>query len=424
MDIINNDDKKNIIIFVSQNLLVGGIETYVYKLAKEVQKKGWQIIWIKRFPGYLDESFSDVFESDSTLVWDNAYDYEKLRELTADSNAEIRIITFDICRFAQAEIFKSNFKECRVHNFYFVPHFAGDTLYLEEPYKGKKREKVRKKMSDIVKKMHNGNNIRYFSIKHIDKMTSEYGYREDNMNYVMVPPLDSGNVSFDRKRCMELATSGRFNILTVSRFEFPHKGYVLGLIKAYAELKNKYPHIELTIVGYGVDESKVHEALNSLSENYKKDVHFIGKVHPEKLVDYYNDANINISVAGCCSQGAKNGTLSIPARHYDYNCEVYGFLPESKPFVVSEKKGEPVIDYIEQVINMSPDEYCKKCEMAFHSFRSDSESLRVKIEDLEDKSENIILSDKDIRFIKKEEKRRVIRGKLRSLKRKLTKRAD
>ena len=255
-------------------------------------------------------------------------------------------------------------------------------------------------------------------------MTSEYGYREDNMNYVMVPPLDSGNVSFDRKRCMELATSGRFNILTVSRFEFPHKGYVLGLIKAYAELKNKYPHIELTIVGYGVDESKVHEALNSLSENYKKDVHFIGKVHPEKLVDYYNDANINISVAGCCSQGAKNGTLSIPARHYDYNCEVYGFLPESKPFVVSEKKGEPVIDYIEQVINMSPDEYCKKCEMAFHSFRSDSESLRVKIEDLEDKSENIILSDKDIRFIKKEEKRRVIRGKLRSLKRKLTKRAD
>ena len=156
MDIINNDDKKNIIIFVSQNLLVGGIETYVYKLAKEVQKKGWQIIWIKRFPGYLDESFSDVFESDSTLVWDNAYDYEKLRELTADSNAEIRIITFDICRFAQAEIFKSNFKECRVHNFYFVPHFAGDTLYLEEPYKGKKREKVRKKMSDIVKKMHNG----------------------------------------------------------------------------------------------------------------------------------------------------------------------------------------------------------------------------------------------------------------------------
>jgi hypothetical protein len=70
-------------------------------------------------------------------------------------------------------------------------------------------------------------------------------------------------------------------------------------------------------------------------------------------------------VAGCCSHGARRGLVSIPARHYNYDGEVYGYLPGSKDLMVSDIPGEPAEKYIEEVLNMSEEKYLKKCKESY-----------------------------------------------------------
>ncbi len=400
---MQNHRSKTIVVFVKDHLLVGGIETYVYRIAKKLKSEGTQIVWVKKKYSKIDPSFENVFYDGSTIIM-NDLDIKKMAELV-DPSTKIKIVTFDLYYFAIAEKFKQNFRLCNVDTFYFVSHFRGETLYLQEAYKGKKIERVKAEVGEIIRKMHENSNIKYFAYKHMERMTGDYDYKIDNPVAHLIPSAFPSDNKFDEKRSRELAERERFNILTVSRLEFPHKGYVLGLINAYAALKEKHPNIELTIVGYGSRENEVKQKISELPENIANDVHLIGKVSPDKLTNYYNDANINISLAGCFSQGARNGTLSIPARHHNYDCEVYGFLPESKPFSLSEEPGEPVIPYIEQVLNMSTDEYCEKCKACFNTYNDVENELRLDFYQIKNNTDSATLSKADMKyFFNKKEK--------------------
>lgn len=401
--------KNRIVVFYRETMLIGGIETYIYKAIKALKKEGASVVWAKEPKSKIDESFvSEVYDGKTVIM--NGLDVKKFSEIVVDSDTEIKIVTFDLFYFAKAEAFKRKFKLCTVHTFYFVPHFEGDTLYLQDGFKGRKKEKVRQRTEQIVHKLHKNNSIKYFSEKHIERMTSDYSYTVDNNIRSLVPLMDLIKFKFDRQRCEDLFNRESFNILTASRFEFPHKGYIVGLINTFAELKMKYPHIKLTIVGYGDGERKLKDQVDQLGEEISKDICFVGKVPPEKLIDYYNNANLNISVAGCCSQGAKNGTLSIPARHYTYECELYGFLPESKDYMTSDAEGEPASKYIEQVINMSLEEYCEKCKAAFDTYNDGQQELRLSFSEIQNASEDAVLSKKDIKYLARKNKQQKIRS--------------
>lgn len=407
-------DKKQIVIFIRNHLAMGGIEQYVYMIAKKMQDKGAQIIWVKHPRTKLDQSYEDVFLNEKTIIWDKKIHSKKIRNLVNEGYSEIKIICFDLYPFAKAEKFKRNFKLCPVHTFYFVPHFTGDTLFLEEAYHGKKRELVRERMKPILQKMHNSGNIRYFAKTHMEKMETTYGYRIENANDYFVPPKDKEHF-FDEERCRALAERKRFNLLTISRFEFPHKGYIIGLIHEYAKLKEKYPQLELTIIGYGDGLNRIQEEIAALNDNAKMGIHMVGKTPYEELKAFYDDANLNISVAGVCSQGARNGTLSIPARHYDYNCEVFGFLSKDNPSTISSEPGMPVAPFIESVLNMSSDEYCALCKEGFDVFNNESVRARKSLEVLENNSQQSTLLHSDIFYMEKEELKRNLRGKYRKL---------
>lgn len=396
-------NNETIIVFMKDNLLLGGIETYVYQIAEKLKKEGTKIVWIKRKNSKIDSSFENAFYDGSIVVL-NGLDSKKMSELVVDETTEMKIVTFDLYNFAIAEKFKKENNFCQIHTFLFVSHFKDQSLYLQEAYKGHRAEEVKLEAGKIIRKMHENANIKYFAYKHMERMSNDYDFKIADQTSQLIPPAFSTDSAFDEDRCIALAKRDRFNILTVSRLEFPHKGYVLGLIKAYASLKEKYPNIELTIVGYGSRENEVKAKISELPSNIAKDVHFVGKTAPEKLKEYYDDANINISLAGCFSQGARNGTLSIPARHYNYDCEVYGFLPESKPFSLSEAPGEPVIPYIEQVLNMTAEEYCEKCRACFYAYNNDTDKQRLDFYQIQNVS-NSTLSSKEMRYLFRKKER-------------------
>ena len=311
---------------------------------------------------------------------------------------EIKIISFDMFGFSKAEYLKAYLREYNIDTFLFVPHFKGDLIYLEDNFSNYFKPKIIKIISKIVSKMQDNLNIRYFARVHQEKFKERYGIKFlDGQNY-SIPVYDTEYKKFDIERCSYLWERDEFNILTISRFEIPHKGYIVGLIKAYAALKKKYPFITLTIAGYGRDQKILEDEITRLPYDVRKDIRMVGKVSPLKMVDLYSNANVNVSVAGCYNAGVKNGTLSIPARHYVCSCEVYGLSPEANAYSVSTEKGKDIIPYLEKIINMPRETYIKYCKASYLSKLSNDDSERDYVVDIKNRSSRI-LRKSDIIFI-------------------------
>ena len=357
-------ESKTMVIFIWDHMLIGGIETYIYKSIKYLREQGINCIWVKSKYAKVAEEFYEELDRPEIIKINRKKSIDKLDWSIIPSNIQrIEVITFDIGMFGEAEKLKMTLrKKLEVDTFLFIPHFTGGTIFLEDAYKGKAVCTVQNKMSNIIAKMIQNNNIFCFSKKHIERLVESYGkVKWGNLLPNLVPAIPE-NYSFDEENCIKLFERShlRFNILAVTRFEFPHKGFLIGLIHTFARLKKEFVQITLTIIGYGDDET-VKKTIAFYPKDITDSITLIGKVSPNKLKDYYRDANLNIGLAGGCSQGAKWGALSIPARHYSYTCEVYGYYPKAKEFIISSAPGKPLEKYIREILKMDKATYLKKC---------------------------------------------------------------
>ena len=397
-----NETKPLLYVFLKDSMKVGGIETYIYRLSKYIVRCGGRVLIILNKKGVLDESYKELEESDQVEIKHGRLSTQDIKSIIKRYNIKkTNVISFEILRFMYTSLLLRELsKNCDISVLYFVPHFKGTSSYPEERYTGKQKDKIICRFKKIIHKMNSNDNIRYFSPYHLKEMTKRYVYTVHDVKKQYLPNRGEQILPFDEERCVELAERTRFNILSVSRLEFPHKGFVIGLIKVYGQLKKRYPQVALTIVGYGDGTVMVQEEINKLDSTAQNDIRLVGKVAPDNLIEYYNDANVCVSLAGCFSLGAKNGTLSLPVRHYTYACETYGFLPESKDFSLSIEPGQPIIDYLEKILNMDTATYvdcCRKCYESYNTNQGDIE--RETIWNLSDGGNKKIISISDFVFI-------------------------
>lgn len=157
-----------------------------------------------------------------------------------------------------------------------------------------------------------------------------------------------------------------FNILSIARAEFPFKGYLLGLVDLFAELKEKHPRITLTIVSFGRDIKQLEEKIESVSQ-YKDDIVLIGKTDFDMLEVYYRKADIYIGMGTTILDAAVRGILSLPVVAYEEKVYVSQWFHEN-PFIVAvEKETQELTDprqKIEEVISMDNQEYQGYAELS------------------------------------------------------------
>lgn len=364
--------KRNVdcVIFYLQSYGVGGLETATYNYICYLQSKEIPCICICDKSKYIAPEFRSVMNEEKITIKANNISLAELRHVVPNiDNPRITIISYHFDGFVWGERLKRRCTWAEIDNFYFLGHFCGHRLYFEDGFKNKllKKHMIRL-MKGTYSAIYNNGALRVFSKSHCDEVANRYKINIEFDSKLRVPD-EKKCVDIDEQDISERYQRQRFNLLTVSRMEFPHKGYVLGLVAAYGRLKSKYPQMELTIVGDGPDMRQVVDAVQSLNESAKKDVHFIGMVAPNDLEKYYRDANLNISVAGCCSLGMRYGTLSAPARHYDYSGEVYGFLPEKKDMCTSCEPGIPCEQLIEETLRMGEEEYIRRCINGIEAYK-------------------------------------------------------
>lgn len=388
--------RKKILTFVYDNLNIGGIQVYFFKAIELLQKQDYNILIYheKKYP--IDSAFSDIVAMPRIEMHSLKHFSRDLIHRLQNEDCNLAIFTFRMVDMVEAQKVRNKFKSARVDVFYYVPDFKGLDYYLEDMYADDEKEKVRLRLSRIFNVMNDNNQLRYFSPIHVTEVTQRYGITPKNDKLVYVPKIEQ-IPPFDEERCHRVFNNEKFNLLTISRFDFPHKGFIIGIIKAYGRLKKLYPQLCYTIVGYGKSgETRIKEEIALLDDVAQKDIYLPGRCTPDEMNNYYANANLNISLAGCFSQGVMHSTLSLPARHYTYEGEVYGFLPESKAMAMSDKPGLPAETFIEEVLNMDEETYVAKCKAGYNAYASPHENLSSFLDQNET---NSFLSDSDIDFV-------------------------
>lgn len=363
---------KTIIINYRSLSVVGGIEVYVVKLIDFMMNHGVRVIWLKEKGTAIHESFKSVLldeRVEKISVSNNLLFWFKYGNFQLDSHDEIVMLSFIVMSKLKADSIVKHFKQCHIKSIYAVPDTIGLAYYIESNFSGMLKKYVWKEMRQIHEEWQKNNHFMFFAQKQVDAMEKTYKIRVNNgyarvlKSMVEIPPLDVENL----KKKMSRET---FNIITIGRLDFPHKGYILGLVRAFKRLKYKYPQLTLTIIGDGHSRKELEIEIKSYEDRIRNDIHLLGTIATQKLPIYLRDAHLNISVAGGVSAGAKCGVFSIPARNYCIGeCEVYGFLPNSRQMTVATCPGELVDSYIERVINMDDEEFYKYSVLSYKTYK-------------------------------------------------------
>lgn len=352
-----------------RNLLMGGIEDIISILIKNSIDMNDEIIWLSDVEPKISPIYKDLLrDSHITRIPCNIHGvyWSKFNNIDFLNYGEIVIISFsffDHIRILQ-QIKKS--PNSNIKPYYIIPHFTGGLVFPEQLVWNLKI--VRYFAGKIYKRWLQANMLVYCGKRHADKLSENY---KGNFIYEngLFPNIE-GRAPFDEGGARRNYHNTKFRIVTAGRLDFPHKGFVVGLLKSFIRLKSdrRYNKLELFIIGEGKGRSELSKIVDACEPFIATDIHFLDNMSKDKLVDFFHTCNLNISVAGCFTLGAQNGLLSLPARHYSFDCEVYGFSPNSIGYSLEDKPGEPVEKYIVKAMKLSENEYVDYCRSSYNAY--------------------------------------------------------
>lgn len=345
-------------------LNMGGIESVCHAYIKYAIAQGVRVIWLCYPEMQIAESFKDVLKYIECVRVNKSSSKDILID-TLHIEGDVVVLSFTPLFLSRALMLSKNYSHCNIVNLYIVANTRGRYYYAEENFWGLASRLVAAKAKKFNQQWAKQGYVRFFTNLQAEAFERNYDYIFDDKREIVIPPASETKV-LDERTLKERISRKEFNLISVTRFQFPHKQYLIGLIKDYGNLKKKYPQIKLHIVGYGPGQHMVEETINSLDKDSQEDVRLYGELGAEEIAQLMRGMHLNISVAGSVVVGARNGVLSIPARNFcEGECEVYGFLPESYELITATKPGMRAINFIEEVINMSDDEYEKKCRESY-----------------------------------------------------------
>lgn len=354
--------KTKTLIINYAGLNIGGIECYFAELMRYAVEKQYRVIWLTTQRNVANADFKDIVNDNNIekiFVGQGRHIFDDF-EINLKNDENITLLSCEPISFVVGEKVKLNTNVKHFNNFLILPHFTGNAYYPERFFKTILLEKFFYKFfQNMARKIIQNNALLAFSEKHLIAYEKNYKVKILNKESKVLKSLCLNEIALSEIELKKKAKNrkSKFEIITCARFDFPHKGYIVGLIKAFNNLKKLYPQLTLTIVGYGDGEEYLKEIINKLPDYSKKNIRLTGKLLPDELRKAFCNSSLNIGLAGALNVGAKCALPSIPVRHYTYNCECYGFYENSVESILSTKPGENIENYISQLINCPDEEY-------------------------------------------------------------------
>lgn len=341
------------VVFIYKEIFMGGAETLIARMSKWFLSRDEKVILLTEgiYSGSkssIDSLFHSIDVKFEVVPKITSLELEKIIVNQMNGQEEIKCFSFSLHFLLMAENIQK-----KLHN-------VKNTLYVIDP------------MS------HTNNSLKIFYEKHIESKLYKKLY--DNHNIIFMDPICGDeaekcyNITLSNKEKrtfrlpMHLNTYNEclvkqcyrcdtFNILTIARADFPFKGYILGVIDNFANLKNKHPNITLTIISYGKDQEKIKKKIENLPQNIKNNICLIGPINYEDLKDYFNSANLFVGMGTTLLDAANYGVPGIIIHAFTYEAIATGFFYQYPHILGNSEHRKNIEPLIEQVIQMSEEEY-------------------------------------------------------------------
>ncbi|NBI70812.1 hypothetical protein D3Z50_07030 [Clostridiaceae bacterium] len=384
-------NRKPTFLFIKRNMEVGGIEVYMDRLVKWLKERGYRIIFLKLCGTVICDDFKADFLDGYVTVREidiHCRRWHEGLEGIFHADEEIIAYAFDLYQYAMLEKIKVYYHLCHMNTFYWIPHF-------EEVFPEKKIPRILGKAAKgyigrTIQTMDRNRNIIYVNESHMKAFERRYGYKSIYGKEMLVKSLRSVPPAFDEEKARGRSLRKPFCILSVGRFVFPHKAYLLGLIDSFCSLKSEEPDLKLIIIGYGRDEAIVRKKISEIPKAIRMDIELVGEVAPSGLEAYFDQASVHVGVAGAIMDSAYSGLVSIPVRHYCYQCEGYGYFVDmaQRERLVSDMPGKPIETFLKELIHMDADAYVDLCRQTQISYTNNEDYRDFGIREMNQRNVN------------------------------------
>lgn len=348
-------------VFLYADMDLGGIQKYIYNYLSFFNKNNIDTYWIAPNKTVVDKGFKEEILKVNIIRG-------KINDQVRDklsSYDNVVALTFSVLQFEKMKKLVGDIANIRL--FYVIPHFKNPELHPEDFFATKVCKKmIRKWVRSFYQDYLSSNQLFFINEKHGLALREHYDLPLDSVKEHVCKKVRE-IPEYDEPVIEKKLNNDEFNIITVSRFEFPHKGYVLGLLDIFPEIVSKCPKAKLIIIGYGEGEPEVNRKIDFMPKDISDRITVIGRVSYVELQEYYSNAHLSIGVAGSASDAATFAVPTLVARHYCEECEVYGQFADFSHKRLSEEPGNNVMPYIEQVYAMENQEYIDLCRKTYNT---------------------------------------------------------
>lgn len=347
-------EKKNILVFAYSDMRLGGIQKILYGYIRYFLERGGKVLWVAPEKPGVDPGYRKLVNRDTITICSRAQAEEILKAWCQSYDATVVILSFRPSEYLKMTDLERALREYDVRNYLTVAHYRGPHLFLEENYRGRKRQRSFETAKAFYEGLLQNRSIFFCSPKQAEAFEEHYGIPIGDKASFVIPATQ---LQPGPEEPVIRARFGRQHIVSVCRFVFPHKGYVLGLIRAYGKLKEKYPALKLTLIGYGEGTAAVEQEIRRLPPEVRGDVTVIPGVPTEQLPEYFAQADVSVGLAGSANLAAADALITLVARHYCEEAQVYGSYPDCWEKTICEEPGVDILPQLERVLNLDEERY-------------------------------------------------------------------
>ena len=303
--------------FVStfENMILGGGETYYFRMVDWFTKNGYKSLLILPDDAKIDAAVKKEINKRQIRILNYA-PFCKCRFLNSivHDNDTIVGIVFSFERYLLLNSFMGNrFKD--KHLFFYVLWWGRGILEKDDWLS---RKILKKCIAPLI------NEKAYVAL---DEETREICSSYMGIELQKIPIVKLG-MPVKLNDSVYSKENRPFIVLTVCRFDFPFKGYVLGLIKDYAKFASSKESTELWIVGSGDGYSEVEHLIEKYKDQNIK-IKLFGQVEYSKLQELYKQASLYVGMGTTVLEAVSEKKLAVVASAYQIENYSSGFYGES-----------------------------------------------------------------------------------------------
>lgn len=333
---------------------VGGSHTLFLRMCDWYRKQGVEVSFFcnnrdnEEIASHLEEIGVSIHVIDTT---DIKATYRLLKMI---DDGKLQIINFWSNRYLDIEAIKWKYK-IEIDNYIYLIHPR--CLIKGDSYKSKNiiLKAIQNGYKRLIPKMCENNAI--ISADEINIMETEkyYDFRMIPQPPIIRLPMKIDSV--DRDVVIREGFESKI-IMTSCRADFPYKGYVVGLIDEYAELKKNYPEIRLHIVCDGEDIGVLKEKINQTAKEIRDSIELSGWMSYDELKNCMNRCMIYIGMGSSVFDSSLRYKPSAVIKFDTMECIGKDYTAEN-PFDMAAKENitNTAAAMIERVLRMSYEEY-------------------------------------------------------------------